>query len=467
MRIRVCILASLLLFLSCSVPVYAVIRYKIHDLGWPLGGQFSEAFGINDRGQIVGRASIPDESDQAVLWEPDGRTTLLGSPFGWGGSCAVAVSNMGRVVGFALNASLERHAVVWAEWVGLGRFGAPGVSSPVSGIIDLGPGLAFDINDRGQVVGALGPVSYEHAFLLGENGMVDLGVLGGSRSVARGINEAGEVVGRSDLYSDTTPPGAPSAYHAFRWTSASGMVDLGTLPGHLFSQANAINDAGRIVGSSFNTPVMWEKDGSIDTLPIPPAYRFGTALDINNQGQIIGTLGAARIDNVIWDIDGSITVLPPLPGGENTGRLVRAINYSGHVVGYSYDAIFRRHAVLWRPDLSVVFDPLPGKPAGSFNRTIPIRFRIVDTDGFTMNAKRNAVSLEVSTQGADGLILHTFYTADGTLRFEPGAARYGANIPTRDCPSSETSLTLTVRDAGWPIGESLLPIARERPWSVD
>src|SRR5262249_54957823 len=72
-------------------------------------------------------------------------------------------------------------------------------------------------------------------------GVVDLGTLGGSRSYASGINDAGVIVGYSFLPGDTD-------FHAFRWTAREGMVDLGTLGG--WSIATAVNANGAVVGTS-------------------------------------------------------------------------------------------------------------------------------------------------------------------------------------------------------------------------
>ncbi|MEA2762347.1 MAG: hypothetical protein QOD47_1631, partial [Gemmatimonadaceae bacterium] len=69
----------------------------------------------------------------------------------------------------------------------------------------------------------------------------DLGTLGGTDSEAFGINNVGQVVGWAFV-----PSGVE---HAFLWTKASGMRDLGTLGG--CSRALAINDNGLVVGSSY------------------------------------------------------------------------------------------------------------------------------------------------------------------------------------------------------------------------
>ena len=55
---------------------------------------------------------------------------------------------------------------------------------------------------------------------------LDLGTLGGSFSYATAVSASGQVVGYSTTLGDV-------ASHAFSWTEAGGMVDLGTLGGSL------------------------------------------------------------------------------------------------------------------------------------------------------------------------------------------------------------------------------------------
>ena len=54
------------------------------------------------------------------------------------------------------------------------------------------------------------------------------------------------VVGNSDLPGDTT-------FHAFLWTKATGMQDLGTFSGDVASASISIKDAGSAVGLSLNS----------------------------------------------------------------------------------------------------------------------------------------------------------------------------------------------------------------------
>ena len=78
--------------------------------------------------------------------------------------------------------------------------------------------------------------------------LVDIGTLGGADSFSQGINAMGQVVGFSSLADNATQ-------HAFLWTpdEANGttgtMIDLGVLGGS-YSIAYGINDLGVVVGSS-------------------------------------------------------------------------------------------------------------------------------------------------------------------------------------------------------------------------
>jgi probable HAF family extracellular repeat protein len=75
--------------------------------------------------------------------------------------------------------------------------------------------------------------------------MIDLGTLGGGTSIAGtpgAVNASGDIVGYSHIVGDDD-------HHAFLWTSADRMIDLGTFGGR-HSEAAAINSFGQIAGAS-------------------------------------------------------------------------------------------------------------------------------------------------------------------------------------------------------------------------
>jgi probable HAF family extracellular repeat protein len=159
---------------------------RLVDLGTPPGHD-SEPVDINDRGHVAG--TVEDGvSERAVLWR-DGEVVDLGTP---GGCCtgaeAVAINEWDEVVGHTSTPEGVLRAFIWRR----GR------------TIDLGT-LGDDVrvtalNDRGQVVGYsdTGEGPGRRAFLWQDGRMVDLGALvdGDANSEAFDINNRGQIVGR-------------------------------------------------------------------------------------------------------------------------------------------------------------------------------------------------------------------------------------------------------------------------------
>ena len=132
------------------------LRYTLTDLG-TLGGTFSQAFGVNDKGWVVGFSTTEgDVGLHAFLWR-DGVMTDLGT---LGGSdplplsAAGSINNRGEIVG------LSETSI--ADPLGENFCGDFLVCLPVvwrRGVITTLPtlggnnGVANDINGRGEVVG--------------------------------------------------------------------------------------------------------------------------------------------------------------------------------------------------------------------------------------------------------------------------------------------------------------------------
>jgi len=239
------------------------------DLGTLNGidGISSIAMAINERGQVVGYSSAGDVGTHAFSWTREEGMRDLGT-LGGVNSFAVAVNAKGQVVGSStLDGDVfttTAHAFLWTK---------------KGGMIDLGTlggswSFAAAVNERGQVVGssAIAGDAAAHSFSwTKEGGMVDLGTLGGADSGASGLNDEGQVVGTSDVLDQgASASGVPIIpRHAFSWTEECGMTDLGTLGGTV-SMAYGVNARGQVVGDSLTGAAdnqihatLWEPQHSV------------------------------------------------------------------------------------------------------------------------------------------------------------------------------------------------------------
>jgi len=168
------------------------------DLGFLGGGTYSEAYGLNDLGDVVGVAALANTNQHAFLWQ-NGQYTDLSTWSGGGASSkAYAINNHGDIVG--LNANV---ASIW-------RNGAVQALPMPQGLSAFTP--AIDINDAGHII-ATASAGYplEVGVLWRDGTPIDLGTLpGGTISRARRINAAGEVVGEARSQS--------GFFHAVKWT---------------------------------------------------------------------------------------------------------------------------------------------------------------------------------------------------------------------------------------------------------
>ena len=195
-------------------------RGRITDLGTLKGG-YSEAYAINDLGHVVGL------SDGEVFLYEGGRMRGLGT-LGWREVVPFAMNNRGQIAGWGVTPEGNLRGFLWNRGL-------------MAELPTLGGNIsqAYGINDRGQAVGVatLAPNEYFHAVLWERGSVIDLGTLPGSNSgIALDINNRAQVVGAA--------PG-------FFWEDRN-MTPLPTLGGSS-SEGRAINDRGHVVGQSYTS----------------------------------------------------------------------------------------------------------------------------------------------------------------------------------------------------------------------
>ncbi len=248
----------------------------LRDLG-TLGGTSSEAIAINDSGQIVGRSHAVDGQEHAFCTAPNSvinaATDDLGTLVGSDSSSAYSINSNGVIVGGSLvYYDNTSHSVIWQRNGPITTFGEFNCGSE-----------AYSINDNGQVVGGASYDGFdsEYAFVYNSNGAAQqIPVTGYSKVVARANNSMGEIVGSA--------------------TNGDGWVTGFYYEGNEVRYFNDcipcdINDQGQMVGTlgRASQAFIWLGSGDLLDLNgmIDPASNWWleSAVAINDLGQIVGT----------------------------------------------------------------------------------------------------------------------------------------------------------------------------------
>ena len=240
-------------------------------------------------------------------------------------------------------------------------------------VTDLGPAQSFaeGINNRGWVTGTavLADGVTQHAFLWREGIETDLGTFGGPNSSAFNLpSERGQVAGNAET-STPDPLGEDFCLYGthliclgFSWQNGV-ITPLATLGGNNSWANGGMNNRGQAVGVAENAtldpscatpglegrPVIWEK-GAVQELPTFPGDEDGTALSINDRGQVVGVSTDCNalptiFHAVLWR-NGTVIDLGSLGGTLN--NVAQGINNRGQVVGFSdLPGDTSSHAFLW------------------------------------------------------------------------------------------------------------------------
>ena len=296
-------------------------------------------------------------------------------------------------------------------------------------------GQANSLNDRGWATGLANfsgdTVGHAALWVKPYQTAKDLGSLGGdtaNSTVAWPVkNNGGIIAGISDTADDNPlgesfscwpffTPGTPTLKicKGFRWQNGT-MTALEPFPGGYDSYATGVNHRGEIVGWAENgvqdptcdpdyqilqfRAVIWEPDGSMRELPPLPGDSTSAATAINDHGDVVGISGACGI--AIGGVSAAHAVLwhngvPHDIGnfGGDQWNTPTAINNRGTVVGFSLPASQEGTtnfvAFIWTEKTGI--QPL-GMPDGD-----------IKSEALGLNEKDQVVGLSENSAGAYAIL---------------------------------------------------------------
>jgi len=339
--------ALIIAFILVSVSAQAQ-QYQIQQLPklTETSGFFgTQAFGLNDNGQVVGRSYNANTGlNEAVIWN-NGVLTGLGFE-----GLGRAVNNAGTVVGetgWGLLQIPQGNAFKWDSTNGymeLGNLGT-GAGPYYSG--------AYDINESGVITGfsftdtvpasSGEPVHGTHGFRYENGTMTDLGeVAPDGYSRGHGINNAGDIVGRASLDEFDL-----SSKHLAYWDSGNTLTSIPGTGGSVYSTGQDINNHGQIVGNGIDTNgdwlgMVWDSAGNFQHWLDPLGGDLSRAWSINDDGVIVGHgSDAGGVYHALVSFDGGATsqdlnlLATDLTGWQHLS-VASDINEAGTIVGYGY-----------------------------------------------------------------------------------------------------------------------------------
>lgn len=359
---------------AAQQPQAAQAQYNVVDLG-TLGGTFSIAYGINDKGEIDGFSTLPGDKATHAFVIRNGVMTDLGTLGGPNSLSYAGPSNAGQAAGLAETSVSDPNG---EDFCGFGTnlicLGFSWQNGVMTALDTLGGNNAQGgaINNAGQVAGYAedsirdpncpSPQVLQFKPAVWTNGQIRAlpTYPGDPEGGAFWINDRHEVVGASGVcapYDGRYGVGlAPK--HALLWRNGSLMVDLGSLGGTFNNAGFSINNVEQIVGASdlpgdqYQHAFFWQ-NGVISDMGTLPGDVVSAALAINSRGQAVGLSQDANqnIRAFLWE-NGVMTDLNTLIPANSPLFLLHGygINSSGEIVGFGATSSGEVHGFLAVPN---------------------------------------------------------------------------------------------------------------------
>ena len=319
--------------LACFSNAVAQAGYRVTDLGTEGNDNLGCAMSVNDQGwtEIMAGNVEPGQQDSVVGKLLNGRALI-------------------DVDGFKLDLGTLGGLNSWMNWGEINDFGQ---------VVGFSETNVPDPN--GEDICGFGTHLTCRPFLWQFFHMSALPTLGGNNGQASAINDRGQIAGFAEntTVDSGCPPNRIQLPVLWEKGKAQPLPTVGSDPDGV---AFWINDQGQAVGYSGTCTaalhaVSWENGTAF---PLPDLGTGAIAQGINNQGQIVGTVGSpdgTTQYGALWQ-NGAITNLGTLPG--DFAAIATGINSKGQVVGSTWDSNFNwSHGFIWQDgvmtDLNTLF----------------------------------------------------------------------------------------------------------------
>jgi hypothetical protein len=348
-----------------------VYTYTYTTLDDPLATNGTWAAGINNAGQIVG--SYGDGTGLHGFLYNNATYTTLDDPSATNGTQALDINNTGEIVGNYYDGS-----------------GAYGFLYSGGVYTTLGPGdlqtHASGINDADVIVGDYLDGGADHGFLfslhVGTYYTIDdpsAGQGGNNGTMAIGVNAPGAGTQIVGSYYDG------KGTHGFLYSNGAYTILDDPLAAGV-TVAKGINDAGQIVGNYFDSANISHSfiySNGVYTTIDPPGAQSSDAYGINDGGQIVGS---CSIDNASH---GFLASPLPLPGVLSVAASPGSGDFNaGNKITITLD-MNEAVKVIGKPTLA-----LNDGGTANYNATLSSPTALVFT--YTVAAAQNALELEIT-----------------------------------------------------------------------
>lgn len=192
-----------------------------------------------------------------------------------------------------------------------------------------------------------------------EWGTVDCGIWGPTSWYSNAINNLGGWAG----YRLKCDPGTGTLPVYCAPDGEPQVLPLPSSPGPVGAQALCLNDLGDVGGffrqgpTDTDTAYIWWHDGTVTVIPPPPGGDRSYVYGINNSGLAVGQRFSPSPGKPFAWKDGMLTEIETTPFDRG---FAEDVSNTGYATGYLGSANINARAFRWKDGVTTILEPLPG-----------------------------------------------------------------------------------------------------------